>query len=447
MCPDGAIDARRATICARVAEKKQVVEVPEARLIRYSRWALAVTVGCLPLYVVRFHVGPLPSTLLEVLIGITVVLWAAGRLRTGGWRPTRTPLEIPMAAFLLAGLVGIAVSPDHVGALGIYRAYFVEPIVLFYVAVDLVRTPDDFRLVLAGFVGGSAVFAIMNLGAWVIAIATHVVIETGNAPKALYTSPNSVAMFLEPGVTLAAGFALYADNRRDRTAAIVALVFLLASMVATLSRAGLLTLAVLGLVAVVTIRRRGLRLGLLGAGVVGAIGVLQIPAVATRMAHQFDPSYPYNTFEGRLAIWSDTLHMLRDHPIFGAGLRGYAIVMRPYVTTPTHLPELYAHDIFLSMWAELGLLGLAAFVALLAVLLWKGWSSFTKVEGFAKALLWGTSAAFVAISVHGLFDTPYYGNDLSVEFWILAALEIAAIGAFLMGGNRKLAPRALDAED
>jgi O-antigen ligase len=425
-----------------------VVQVPEPQLTRFSRWALAVTVGCLPLYVVRFHVGPLPSTLLEVLVGITVVLWAGGRYQARDWHVARTPLEIPMAVFLLAGLIGIVVSPDHVGALGIYRAYFIEPAILFYVALDLLRTPDDFRIVLAGLAAGTTVFAIMNLGAWVIALATTklVDIDLGNAPKALYTSPNSVAMFLEPAVTLAAGFALYSDNRRDRTVAIVALVFLLASLVATLSRAGLLTLAVLGVVAVVTIRRRRLKLGLLAAGVVGGVALLQIPEISKRMYHQFDPNYPYNTFEGRLQIWSDTLHMLRDHPIFGAGLRGYAIVMRPYVTTPKGLPELYAHDIFLSMWAEIGLLGLAAFVVLLAILLWKGWSAFSKTAGFARALLWGTSAAFVAITVHGLFDTPYYGNDLSVEFWILAALEIAAI-AFLGGGNRKFAHRALDAED
>jgi O-antigen ligase len=417
-----------------------VVEVPAARLIRYSRWALAVTVGCLPLYVLRFRVGPLPSTLLEILIWVTVILWAAGRLQAGGWRPARTPLEIPMALFLIAGMISIAVSPDHIGALGTYRAYFIEPVVLFYVAVDLLRKPDHFRTVLAGFATGTTVFAIMNLGAWVIALATHVDIDLGNAPKALYSSPNSVAMFLEPAVTLAAGFVLYADNRRDRTVALTCLVFLLASMVATLSRGGLLTLAVLALVALITIRRRRLKLGLLCALVVGAVALLQIPAVAKRMAHQFDPSYPYNTFEGRLQIWSDTLHMLRDHPIFGAGLRGYAIVMRPYVTTPKHLPELYAHDIFLSMWAEVGLLGLVAIVVLLGMLLWRGWSSFSRAEGFAKGLFWGTSAAFVAITVHGLFDTPYFGNDLSVEFWFLVALQTAAISTFFMKatGNRPL---------
>jgi putative inorganic carbon (HCO3(-)) transporter len=423
----------------RVRMAIRVAEVSAEQLIRYSRWALAFTVACLPLYVVRFRIGPLPTTLLEVFIGITVLLWAAGRYRSRDWNVARTWLEIPMALLLIAGLVGIVVSPDHVGALGIYRAYFIEPVVLFYVAVDLLRTPGDFRTVLGGFLAGTTVFAILNLGAWAIALATTklVDIDLGNAPKALYTSPNSVAMFLEPAVTLAAAFALYADNRRDRTAALICLPFLLGSVVATLSRAGLLTLAVLALVVVVTMRRRGLRLGLLAALVVGGVAILQIPAVALRMAHQFDPSYPYNTFEGRLQIWSDTLHMLRDHPIFGAGLRAYAIVMRPYVTTHTGLPELYAHNIFLSMWAELGLLGLVAFAALLGMLLWRGWSSFWKVEGFAKPLLWGTSAAFVAILVHGLFDTPYYGNDLSVEFWILAALEVAIIASITQPATGK----------
>jgi putative inorganic carbon (HCO3(-)) transporter len=388
--------------------------------------------------VVRFRFGPLPSTVLEVLILVTIALYAAGRFQTRAWKPVRTSIEIPIALFVIAGATGIAVSPDHVGALGLYRAYFIEPIVLFYVAADLLRTRNDFRVVLGGFVGGSTVFAVMNLVAWVIALATHVDIDLGNAPKALYTSPNSVAMFLEPAVCLAAGFVLYSDDRRDRIAALVCLPILLASMVATLSRAGLLTLAILAIVAVLTMRSRGrIKLALLGALAVGGLVMLQIPFVAKRLANQFDPSYPYNTFEGRLQIWSDTLHMLRDHPIFGAGLRGYATVMKPYVTTPKGLPELYAHNIFLSMWVEIGLLGLVAFVVILAMLIWRGWSSFSIADSFAKALLWGTSAAFVAIVIHGEFDTPYYGNDLSVEFWIVAALEVAAISAFVAHRDRK----------
>jgi O-antigen ligase len=411
----------------------------ESPLIRYSRWSLAVVAGTMPLYVVRFGVRPIRSDLLEVLVLLTIALYAGGHARTSlRWRPVRTGLEIPTAVFMFAGLISIAVSTDHLGAVAIYRAFFVEPLVLFYVAVDLMRKPDDFRIVLLGFAIGTATFAIANLGAWVIALARHADIDLGNAPEALYTSPNSVAIFLEPAVAIAAGFVLYANDRRDRTVAFVCLLLLLASMIATLSRAGMFTLAVLVLVVVLTMRQLRLKLAILIAAVLAALAILRIPYVSKRLYRQFDPSYPYNTFEGRLQIWSDTLQMLRDRPIFGTGLRAYQTVMQSYVSGGRK-PELYPHNVYLAMWAELGLLGLLAFVALLGTLLWRGWAAFARATGFARPLLWGTSAAFIAVAVHGMFDTPYFNNDVSVEFWLLAALEIAAINFLVKPATRKAA--------
>jgi hypothetical protein len=32
-------------------------------------------------------------------------------------------------------------------------------------------------------------------------------------------------------------------------------------------------------------------------------------------------------------------------------------------------------------------------------------------------------------TVHGLVDSPYWKNDLSLQFWILAGLEVIAIAA------------------
>ncbi len=406
----------------------------ETQLFRYSRLMLAVCAAAMPLYVVRYQVGPVPTTLLEDLVLLTIGLYVAACIRTGAWRALRTPLEIPIALLLIAGMIAIVISPDHRGALGLYRAYFVEPVLLFYVAIDLMRTRDEFRVVLTGLAIGTTIFALINLGAWVMAIALHQKIDIYNAPEALYTSPNAVAMFLEPPLAIAVGFALYADRPRDRKVALICLLFLLAAMVFTLSRGGLLTLTVLALVAVATIPRRRLKVALLVGALIGGIAVSRIPWVAGRLANQLDPNYRGNTFEGRLTIWNDTLHMLRDHPIFGAGLRGYTQVMVPYVTGG-HGPELYPHDIWLSVWSELGLLGLAAFAALILLLLWRGWRAFAQATGFERPLLWGTSAAFVAIAVHGFFDTPYFKNDFAIEFWIVAALEIAALNAIATRGS------------
>jgi len=410
----------------RVRMAQSTTDLSESRLLGYSRWALALTAAAMFTYVWRFKVGPLPTNVLELLVLATIALYVAGRFQVGGWRPQRTGLEIPTTLLLLAGLVAIAVSTNHIGALGFYRAYFIEPVLIFYVAIDLLRAPQHFRVVLLAFAAGSTLFAILNLGAWAIALLSHQTIATANAPEALYTSPNSVAIFLEAPFAIAAGFALYADDRRQRWTAAACLVFLLAALLLTLSRAAWLTLATLVLVAVITMPNLRVKLALLGGALAGGFAVAQIPYVHQRLARQLDFGFKDNTFEGRVQIWRDTLRMLRDRPIFGTGLRGYEQVMTSYMTG-NRLPELYPHNMFLAMWAELGLLGLVAFIALLAMLLWRGWRGFYRAHGFARPLLWGTSAAFVAIAVHGMFDTPYFNNDISLEFWIVAALEIAVL--------------------
>jgi O-antigen ligase len=118
--------------------------------------------------------------------------------------------------------------------------------------------------------------------------------------------------------------------------------------------------------------------------------------------------------------------MLRDHPIFGAGISGYQTVMVHYRTRNLH-PEPYAHNIFLTTWSEVGLIGLAAFTVILVGLLWRAWRNFGSAPDLYRPLLWGMFGAWVVFVVHGLVDSPYWKNDLSLEFWILAALEVMAI--------------------
>jgi O-antigen ligase len=74
----------------------------------------------------------------------------------------------------------------------------------------------------------------------------------------------------------------------------------------------------------------------------------------------------------------------------------------------------------------LGLLGLIAFAFILFALLWQGWRTWPRTQGFYRPALWGAGAALVMWTVHGLVDSPYWKNDMSVEFWILAALIVAS---------------------
>ncbi len=380
---------------------------------------LGVTAAALPAYNVRFRILFLPTTLLEVLIGLTVAayLWT---LWTERRRPgARTPHDIPIALLLIAGIGGIVFAPDHTRALGIYRAYFIETIALFYVAVDLVRTPQELRRVVLVAGAGSLVFGLGQVATFAIALAQHAVhIDAG--PSFLNTSSNQVALYLEPPLAFAIGFALFSKSPRERVLAAGLVAVLLAAMVLTLSRAGYLAVAVLAVVAVISIPERRVRLWSLAGAALALLVVAELPFIRDRL-----DTFAHSAHL-RQSIYQEALSMLSRRPIQGAGISGFPIRVAPY-RPPGEEVELYPHNLWLTTWSELGLLGVVSFAVIFFGLLWRAIRALGRLDGIYRAVAWGAVGALVLYLVHGMFDSPYWKNDLSAEFWIFAALEVIAI--------------------
>ena len=255
---------------ARISTSTQahhLTPVSEASLLRYARFGLYATVAGLPLYVVRWHYGPLPTTLLETLIIATVGLYAIARWREGMRRPMATPYDIPIILLLVAGAISVLVAKDHRAALGLYRAFFVEPVAIFYVAVDLIRRSDHVQRMVVGFAIGSSAFAVVNLVIFTRALLAHAV-NVGYAPTALYGDPNYVAMYLEPPIALAAGLLLFGPTPRWKLIGGAWLAITGPALVVMFSKGSYL--AVCALVVVVLLTAPRWRLPLLAALVVTA---------------------------------------------------------------------------------------------------------------------------------------------------------------------------------
>jgi len=385
---------------------------------RFTIWSLAVTAACLPLYVVRWRYGPLPTTLLETLILVTVAGYIA-TLWTEKRRPSRTPYDIPIALWLVAGVLGIVAAPDHVKALGTYRAYFVEAVAIFYVAVDMLRTRDDLRKLLALAALSASIVAIGQI-VFFVYVAAHHQLLLGDAPAFLNLSPNSDTMYLEPPLAFAVGFVVFPWGKRERLVASVVLVLVLVAMILTLSRAGYLAMAVLAVALVLNLQSRRLRWWVVAGLAVVALVVLEVPFINQRIV-------TIGSSAGlRSSIYGQALRMLSERPIFGAGIGGFPIRVAPF-RPGTQEIELYPHDIWLTTWSEVGLLGVIVFAVIFFGLLWRGARALPLTNDLFRPILWGCIGALVLYLVHGLFDSPYWKNDLSVEFWLIAALEVVAI--------------------
>jgi O-antigen ligase len=350
-----------------------------------------------------------------------VALYVAGRLHEGTLRFNATPIDIPILLLLVSGLISVAVASDHRAALGLYRAYFIEPIALFYVAFDLLRVEDHFRQLLVAFAIGSCAFALLSIAIFMAALAQNR-IQWGSPPSAIYGSANEVAMYLEPPLAFATSLILLASRRFDRTLGSVWAAFILVALILTISRGAFLALVAYVIFTVIALVRsfRKPLLIIIGAGALLFAATLLLGAHTPLVIHRLSLKALEYTSVTRFEIYGATLQMLLHHPIFGLGLGGYRYVFHEF-------PEIYPHDLWLTFWVELGLLGLLAFGYVFIWLLVTGWRGIHSIGGFDRVVLWGALGTFVLWGVHGVFDTPYWKNDMSAEFWLVAALQMAVL--------------------
>ena len=72
-----------------------------------------LTCAVAPAYIVRWHLGPLPTTLLENALLLTIAAFVIESWRAGTLPAWRTSLTVPAALFLIAGAISVIVAPDR----------------------------------------------------------------------------------------------------------------------------------------------------------------------------------------------------------------------------------------------------------------------------------------------------------------------------------------------
>jgi O-antigen ligase len=126
----------------------------------------------------------------------------------------------------------------------------------------------------------------------------------------------------------------------------------------------------------------------------------------------------FNLKEGsnveRMKNWSQATEIISDYPLFGIGLGNYSSVIDP---TASERSSIYAHNLFLDIAAETGILNGLVFVGLILVSIWKN------IRGKDMIGL-GLAAGFVYFLVHGIFDTPIWAPQVMVVFLVILALNL-----------------------
>ena len=388
-------------------------------------WAFAGVYAAVPLFpafisltsVAYPGVSLVPPAIVYAVLGFVVLLaiYASATL----WRQGlgRQPLLLPMLAWFGASMASALLGFDPAAGV-LFVCIFGLGIVWH---CSLVRFFGD------RYVADAIFWSYLTSGTLAAAAALMMVLL--HRPPELYAIANGRATgtFILPG-ELAAYLVVfvpiaYAIARIGNGAALRALGWSGAAigtvtLYATHSRAGWMGFAAaIAFLIVARMPRR--RAGALAATAVIAAGLLAV-LLAFNVRH--NPSEDYT----RLAIWQAAEQIVDRFPLTGVGpfdfSRLYALV---------HVPDadataFHAHSLYLTFFAELGIVGLGAF-------LWNGVSlgaylrrTVPQAGSYAALLSVAAAAGLVGVAVQGLIDTMsvvIFGLWMPTMGLALAAVE------------------------
>jgi len=145
-------------------------------------------------------------------------------------------------------------------------------------------------------------------------------------------------------------------------------------------------------------------------------------------------NFGYSSTQQRFLIWLSTYEMIKEHPFLGSGVGTFRIHYpaaqgkilsqeknRKYI--PQANKSINAHNDYLHIWVETGIIGLLCFIWIIAIFYKKTFFYLKKVKKEEKFFLIGLSGGGVAILIHALFSFPFHIIQNGLLFWLFLSLS------------------------
>ena len=155
---------------------------------------------------------------------------------------------------------------------------------------------------------------------------------------------------------------------------------------------------------------------------------ITIPQRALSTFDEQDPSI--NT---RLLIWGATLDMIKDKPLFGSGIGTFKMNYLDYQANYLKENPYYikysgkaaeAHNEYLQIWAELGIIGLGIFLSIIFIFYNIAIKYFKNEESNRnKIIVFGLLLGITIFLIHNLFTFPLHVPVLGFTFFILLCIK------------------------
>lgn len=398
--------------------------------------ALRVAIAALVVFAVLAFgsVQPWSQGVLEIGSAVLLAIWALAA--AGGRVELRwNPLIVPMAGLVALGLAQWATGVTVYGYVTkVATLRLAAECIVLFLTIQAFRTPREWkRLVwfLMIFSFAVSLFAIAQYFTWNGKIYWLQTLHNGGQPFGPFVDRDDFAGFLE--LILPLGLALLLlDGERHEKRLLVGLfvVFPAAALFLSGSRAGvvcfLFELLLLGLLTGIYGRRSQ---RWLLAGMALAIGVLALWLGVGYTVHRFTAANATKmSLVGRLQITQDSLHMFLHHPLLGTGMGTFETAYPRYQTHYVSRIVNHAHDDYVELLSDGGILGAAFGLAFLVIIYRKGIRHLRRAATpLTRSLYAGGLVSCAGLLAHELVDFNLHIPSNAIIFLILSALTTSVI--------------------
>jgi O-antigen ligase len=388
--------------------------------------------------------------LFYLLVATVVILWAIDGFRSGTARFSRSPLQIPIYAAAIYGLIQIIPFGwySENGVDDIPRTISLDPYstqtnalhflalgLLFSVMLTLFDRAKRIRRIVTIITVFGFIFAFFAILQGVLSpTKIYGIYERQFAqPYGSFVNRHNFAAYMEMTIALPLAMVMTGVVKRDlRLLYLTAILLMAVALFLSGSRGGFVSLIVeLILLVLMTARlhsrqKIALRFALAAALLVAVVAGTVFVGGESSLTRIAETASSKDVTTNRSHIWATTIDVIKHNIPLGDGLGAFGIA---YTLTDT-LSGLerveQAHNDYLQTIADAGIVGLLIGGAFLLLLIQTSFRNIRRQNSFRRAVAIGTSAGIFAILVHSIFDFVLHTTAVAVLFLLLMALLVAA---------------------
>lgn len=427
--------------------------------------AVLLLILTLPSYLIRLSIFGLPSTLLELALLLTFANWIIKNYRYIFCRRKRAetkkvpyPFGWEIILILVIALISTFVSGLDLPALGIFRAYFLEPIFLYILILNTIKGEKGIKQIINAL--SFSVLIISIIAIWQKITGQFIFNEfwaniENRRVISIFNYPNALALFIGPIIPLIIGSFLWKLKEKGGIKTFLNQLFLFITALSgilaiyfTKSKGALTAIFLAIIISIFILIKRKIKIIIL------ILFLLTVPSLIYYQKDWINLKLSSSlSWQIRQVQWQETKKMLQDGNIlWGAGLNNYQEKIEPYHQEGFFFNKdadpkfrlkvvfgedqnyrderwqpleiyLYPHNIFLNFWSEIGLIGAILFTFVIIKFLFLSLRYYFKEKkNKNKYLGIALGASMLVIVIHGLVDVPYFKNDLASLFWIIISI-------------------------